>query len=57
MKELTIYKEMDGTWAATCDRIPGYVAKGNTRQEAIENIRKALSMYFPCGPCKSATKK
>jgi predicted RNase H-like HicB family nuclease len=55
MKELTIYKEADGTWAATCDKIPGYIAKGKTQQEAILNIKRAISLYFPCGPCKSAS--
>lgn len=57
MKELVLYKEADGTWAATCDRIPGYVAKGSTQEEAIENIKKAISLYFPCGPCKSSAEK
>jgi len=57
MKELVLQQEPDGTWLATCDRLPGFVARGRTEQEAIENIKRALSLYFPCGPCRSDTEE
>ncbi len=52
MKELLIYRDHDGTWVASYDKIPGYKARGDTQQEAVENIKRAIRLYFPCGPCK-----
>ncbi len=57
MKELILHQDKDGSWAAECDKIPGYIAKGKTQAEAIENMKKALSLYFPCGPCKGSSEE
>lgn len=48
MRDLIIYQVDDGLWIAESTEIPGYKAKGKTREEAIEKIRAALLIYNPC---------
>jgi predicted RNase H-like HicB family nuclease len=56
MKELRVYQDADDTWVVTCEKIPGYAARGKTRMEAVTRMKKALSLYFPCGDCKGPDK-
>jgi predicted RNase H-like HicB family nuclease len=55
MKQLELSRDDDGTWVVTCEKVPGLVIKGNSQVEAIEKMKKALSMYFPCGDCKGTS--
>lgn len=48
MREFTVYQDDDGYWIAECGELPGYRAKGGTREEAMEKIKSALLTYFPC---------
>jgi len=34
----------DGVWVAECPAIPGWVSQGVTRQETLQNIRKAIKL-------------
>jgi predicted RNase H-like HicB family nuclease len=34
-----------GEWAVWCPELPGCVSAGDTEQEAIANIREAISLY------------
>ena len=52
MKEFTLSQDERGNWIVTCAKIPGYTARGTTQQEAIEKMKDALRLYFPCGECK-----
>jgi len=52
MKEFTISQDESGNWIVTSDKIPGFVAKGKTQQEAIEKMKNAFRVYYPCGECK-----
>ncbi len=52
MKEFTISQDESGEWIVTSGKIPGFVARGRTRQEAIEKMKNAFRMYYPCGECK-----
>jgi len=36
-------RDEDGVWIAECPVIPGCVSQGETREEAIDNIRDAIS--------------
>lgn len=54
MKELIISKDENNEWVITSDKIPGFVAKGKTVDEALEKMKKAFNTYFPCGPCKGS---
>lgn len=39
----TLARDEDGVWIAECPSIPGCVSQGETRQEALENIREAIA--------------
>jgi predicted RNase H-like HicB family nuclease len=54
MKEFVISQDVDGTWIVSCEKIPGFLAKGKTSQEAIEKMKQAMRVYFPCGDCKGS---
>lgn len=36
----------DGVWVVECPSIPGCVSQGQTREEALENIRDAIAACF-----------
>lgn len=40
---VTLDRDEDGVWIAECPSIPGCVSQGQTRQEALENIKDAIS--------------
>lgn len=39
----TLQRDEDGIWGAECPSIPGCVSQGDTRDEAIANIREAIA--------------
>ena len=39
---ITIDRDEDAKWVVECPAIPGCVSQGNTREEAIANIREAI---------------
>ena len=39
-----IYQDEDGVWIVECPAIPGCASQGQTREEAIENIKEAISL-------------
>jgi predicted RNase H-like HicB family nuclease len=48
MRRFTIYQDDDGLWVAECEELPGYRATGRTSDEAIEKMKSALLMFYPC---------
>ncbi|MCY7273260.1 MAG: type II toxin-antitoxin system HicB family antitoxin [Phormidesmis sp. CAN_BIN44] len=40
---VTLDRDEDGIWVVECPSIPGCVSQGQTRQEALENIKDAIS--------------
>ena len=40
----TLERDEDGVWIAECPSIPGCVSQGQTREEAVANIREAISL-------------
>jgi len=40
----TLERDEDGVWIAECPSIPGCVSQGDTRQEALSNIREAIAL-------------
>jgi hypothetical protein len=40
---VTIAQDEDRVWVAECPSIPGCVSQGDTRGEAIANIREAIA--------------
>ncbi len=41
---VTIDRDEDGKWIIECPSIPGCVSQGDTREEALENIREAIEL-------------
>ena len=39
---VTIDRDEDGVWVVECPSIPGCVSQGQTREEAIENVKDAI---------------
>ncbi len=40
---ITLDRDEDGVWVATCPSIPGCASQGTTREEAIANIQEAIA--------------
>ncbi|MES2709680.1 MAG: type II toxin-antitoxin system HicB family antitoxin [Verrucomicrobiota bacterium] len=41
---VTIDRDEDGIWVASCPAIPGCHSQGNSKSEAVENIREAIGL-------------
>ena len=41
---VTLDRDEDGVWIVECASIPGCVSQGETRQEALDNIREAIQL-------------
>ena len=41
---VTIDRDEDGVWVVECPSIPGCVTQGNTKEEALENIKEAIAL-------------
>ena len=41
---VTIDRDEDGVWIVECPSIPGCVSQGDTKDEAIANIREAIEL-------------
>jgi predicted RNase H-like HicB family nuclease len=39
----TLERDEEGVWVAECPSIPGCVSQGDTRDEALANIREAIA--------------
>ena len=46
MREVVIHSGEDGFWVAECPSLPGCLSQGETRDEAILNIKEAISLYI-----------
>ena len=40
----TLDRDEDGVWVAECPSIPGCVSQGESKQEALENVREAIAL-------------
>jgi predicted RNase H-like HicB family nuclease len=41
---VTIDRDEDGVWVVECPAIPGCVSQGQTKEEALENIKEAIAL-------------
>lgn len=39
---ITIDRDEDGVWVVECPAIPGCISQGQTKDEALENIKEAI---------------
>ncbi len=47
---VTIDRDEDGVWVVECPSIPGCVSQGETKEEALENIKEAIAPAYRCAP-------
>jgi len=45
MRQVMLYAGEDGYWVAECPSLPGCISQGQTREEALTNIREAIAGY------------
>jgi len=41
---VTIDRDEDGVWITECPSIPGCVSQGNSKDEALRNIKEAIQL-------------
>ncbi len=41
---VTLDRDEDGMWVVECPSIPGCVSQGQTKEEALENIKDAIRL-------------
>ena len=41
---VTLYQDEDDVWVVECPAIPGCASQGETRSEALDNIREAIAL-------------
>ena len=46
MRQVLLYPGEDSYWVAECSSLPGCISQGETRVEAIKNIREAIELYI-----------
>lgn len=45
MRQVVIYPDEDGYWIAEVPSLPGCISQGDTKEEAIKNIRLAIDLH------------
>jgi predicted RNase H-like HicB family nuclease len=46
MRQAILSPGEDGLWVAECPSLPGCISQGGTREEAVANIREAITAYI-----------
>lgn len=46
MRQVVIYKGQDGKWVAEVPSLPGCVSQGDSRDDALRNIREAIDLWI-----------
>ncbi len=46
MRQVLLFQDEESGWVAECPSLPGCVSQGDTREEAIENIKEAIAAYI-----------
>lgn len=46
MRQVILHPGEDGYWVAECPSLPGCISQGQTKEEAIANIKEAIQGYI-----------
>ena len=46
MRQVIIYSGEDGYFIAECPSLPGCISQGQTKEEAVANIKEAIDGYI-----------
>lgn len=45
MRQIILFPGEDGYWVVECPSLPGCISQGKTKEEAITNIKEAITGY------------
>jgi predicted RNase H-like HicB family nuclease len=45
VRQIVIYPGEDNMWVVECPSLPGCISQGDTKEQAIKNIREAIELY------------
>lgn len=45
-RHVIMYPGEDGFWVVECPSLPGCISQGETREEALANIKEAIALYI-----------
>jgi predicted RNase H-like HicB family nuclease len=45
MRQVLLFRDEDGGWVVECPSLPGRISQGDSREEAIANIKEAIELY------------
>lgn len=43
---VVLEKNEDGRWTVSCPVLPGCISEGDTKEEAMKNIKDAIQLYL-----------
>jgi predicted RNase H-like HicB family nuclease len=46
VRQVLVYHGESGLWVAEVPSLPGSISQGETREEAVENIREAIDLHI-----------
>jgi predicted RNase H-like HicB family nuclease len=46
MRQVVLIRGEDGYWVVECPSLPGCISQGQTREEALANIKEAITGYI-----------
>ncbi len=46
MRQVILYRDEDNYWIVECPSLKGCVSQGKTKEEALTNIKEAISGYI-----------
>ena len=46
MRQVLVYMDEENYWVSECPSLPGCISQGKTKNEAIQNIKEAISLYI-----------
>lgn len=46
MRQVIMYRDEEGWWIVECPSLPGCVSQGETKEEALANIKEAIQGYI-----------
>ncbi len=46
MRQVILYKDEDDYWIVECPSLKGCVSQGKTKEEALSNIKEAITGYI-----------
>ncbi len=52
--QVVLEQDEDGFWVAEVPAMPGCLSQGNTREEALDNVREAIEGWLEVMQSKSA---